>query len=314
MHDRSADEKLAWDDVKLFLALCRTATVGAAAQALKVDASTVSRRLATLEDVLATSLFDRGRDGISATEAAEALLPIAEEIEQGMARFGNLAEGLEREAAGVVRITCPPDVAEVVLAPLLGELLGKHPKLRVLLDPGESVRDLTRREADLALRTVRPTSGDLVMTRLTTAPWVLVAAPKLARRLGTLRDFAAVPWIGWGERLAGIGAARWLAKHAKTVEPVVRSDSLTVQLAAVTSGVGVALVPEPSVRHYRLVRVKVGPALRAAADEWPKDELYLVTHRALQNVPRVRVVWDLLLARWGDRPTITRVDARPPPR
>ena len=301
MHRKISIESLAWDDVKLFLALCRQPTVGAAAQVLRVDASTVSRRLATLEEVLAASLFDRGRDGIAATEAAEALLPVAEEIEEGMARFGNLAQGLEREAAGIVRITCPPDVAEVVLAPLLSELIVRHPKLRITLDPGEAVRDLTRREADLALRVVRPTSGDLVMTRLTTARWVLVAAPKLARRLGTVRDFAAVPWVSWGERLAGIGAARWLATHVKQADPVVRSDSLTVQLAAVASGVGVALVPEPSVKHYRLAQLKVAPQLRSAAEQWPKDELYLVTHRALQNVPRVRVVWDLLLSRWGDR-------------
>ena len=122
---------------------------------------------------------------------------------------------------------------------------------------GRAVRDLTRREADLALRVVRPTSGDLVMTRLTTARWVLVAAPKLASRLGTLRDFGAAPWVSWGERLAQLGAARWLAKHAKGVEPVVRSDSLTVQLAAVRSGAGVALVPEPTASHYGLVPVKL---------------------------------------------------------
>ena len=92
-----------------------------------------------------------------------------------------------------------------------------------------------------------------------------------------------------------------VAKHVKNAEPLVRSDSLTVQLAALASGVGVALVPEPSERHYRLVPVKIAPALRRLAEEWPKDELYLVTHRALHNVPRVRVVWDLLLARWGER-------------
>jgi DNA-binding transcriptional LysR family regulator len=294
--------RLAWDDVRVFLALCRSRTVGEAAQTLRVDASTVSRRLAALEEVLATALFDRGRDGIAPTEAAELLLPVAEEIELGLARFTNQAESLEREAAGVVRITCPPDVAEVVLAPLLNELLVRHPGLRIVLDPGESVRDLTRREADLALRTARPQGGDLVMTRLIEARWVLVAAPKLARRLGTLRDFGAVPWVGWGERLSHLAAARWLTTHVKNADPVVRSDSLTVQLAAVKSGVGVALVPEPSVRHYRLVPVKLAPALREAAAEWPRDDLYLVTHRALHGVPRVRVVWDLLRERFGNRP------------
>lgn len=301
MQRQISTEKLAWDDVKLFLALCRSRTVGGAAQALQVDASTVSRRLVALEQALATSLFDRSRDGIAPTEAAEALLPVAEEVEQGMARFGNLAQGLEREAEGTVRITCPPDVAEVVLAPLLHELLAQHPKLRIVLDPGEAVRDLTRREADLALRIVRPQSGDLVMTRLTSARWVLGAAPKLARRLGTVRDFSELPWVGWGERLAGIHAARWLEKHVKNADPVVRSDSLTVQLAAVKAGVGVALLPEPSLGHYGLVPLKVGRQLRGAAEEWPQDELFLVTHRALQNVPRVRVVWELLLARWGQR-------------
>ena len=294
-------EQLQWDDVKLFLALCRHRTVGQAALSLRVDASTVSRRLVTLEETLAATLFDRGRDGIAPTEAAENLLGVAEEIEQSMARFANQAEQLEREASGVVRIACPPDVAEVVLAPLLGELMASHPGLRFVLDPGETVRDLTRREADLALRTVRPTSGDLVLTRLTTARWVLVASAKLARSLGVLQSFDAAPWISWGERFSGLGAARWLAKHVKGADPVVRSDSLAVQLAAVAAGVGVALVPEPSVRHYRLVQVKLGRALREAAAEWPKDELYLVTHRALRDVPRVRVVWDLLLQRWGDR-------------
>ena len=123
-----------WDDVRLFLALCRSRTVGGAAKSLGVDASTVSRRLAALEEKLAATLFDRGRDGTAPTKAAEDLMPVAEEIEQGVARFASAAEGLEREASGLVRITCPPDVADVVVAPLLRELLSRHPGLRVDLD------------------------------------------------------------------------------------------------------------------------------------------------------------------------------------
>ena len=74
-----------------------------------------------------------------------------------------------------------------------------------------------------------------------------------------------------------------------------------VQLAVVAAGVGVALVPVPSVAHFGLVPVKIGAALRPAAEEWPVDELFLVTHRALRDVPRVRVVWDLLALRLGER-------------
>ncbi len=294
-------EVMSWDDVRLFLALCRSRTVGEAGKALGVDASTVSRRLAALEEAMAAALFDRGREGLRATKAAEDLMPVAEQIEEGIRRFASAAEGLEREVAGRVRITCPPDVAEVVVAPLLGPLLSRHPALRIELSPGEAVLDLTRREADLALRTVRPRSGDLVVTRLTRARWVLVAAPQRVRELGPLRAWGDVAWVGWGERLAAIGAARWLAKHARGVEPVVRSDSLTVQLAVVASGGGVALAPEPSVTHYRLEPVKLAASLRPAAAEWPVDELFLVSHRALRDVPRVRVVWDLLVERLGER-------------
>jgi DNA-binding transcriptional LysR family regulator len=292
-----------WDDVRLFLALSRSRTVGAAAETLGVDASTVSRRLGALEEALATTLFDRGRDGVARTEAAEDLLPVAEEIEAAMTRFTTAAEALEREVSGRVRITCPPDAAEVVVVPLLPELLGRHPALSVDLEAGETTLDLTRREADLALRTVRPVRGDLVVTRLLGVAWVPAAAPKLARALGPLRSWTQAPWVGWGERFAGLGPARWLAKHVVR-EPTVRSESLRVQIAAVAAGVGIGLVPEPSLTHFGLVPLKLGAALRAAAAELPADELYLVTHRALRDVPRVRVVWDTLLEHLaGRRPT-----------
>ena len=296
-----AAEKLAWDDVRLFLALCRARTVRGAADALSVDASTVSRRLAALEEALLATLFDRGREGIAPTEAAERLMPVAEEIEEAMARFANEAEGLERSISGLVRIACPPDLAEVMIAPLVLELRERHAGVHIEIHPGEAVLDLTRREADVALRTVRPVRGDLIVTRLGSVRWVVVAAPELARALGALRSWNDAPWVGFGERLSSIAPARWLATHARGAEPVVRSDSLTLQIALARRGVGVALIPEPSVEYYGLVRVKTSAGLREAVEAWPSDELFLVTHRALRQVPRVRVIWELFVDRIGGR-------------
>src|SRR6185312_7021164 len=125
----------------------------------------------------------------------------------------------------------PPDIAEVVIAPLLGELLQTHPGLRVSLDPGETLLDLTRREADIALRVVRPERGDLVMTKLMSFPWVLAAAPERARAIGTLRKWTDAPWIGFGQRFAHVPPERWFAAHVPGTEPVVRSDSVTVRIA-----------------------------------------------------------------------------------
>jgi len=84
-----------------------------------------------------------------------------------------------------------------------------------VIDPGETVLDLTRREADLAVRTVRPVRGDLVVTRVATVRWVLVAAPAMARALGMLRSWTDAPWVGWGERFSSIAPERWRAIHAR---------------------------------------------------------------------------------------------------
>jgi DNA-binding transcriptional LysR family regulator len=290
---------LRWDDVRLFLALCRARTVASAASTLGVDASTASRRLATLEEELGAALFDRNREGITATEAAENLMPVAEEIEAGMMRFANAAQGLEREASGLVRVACAPDVAVVLLLPLFKELLARHPALRIEVEESTTPLDLTRREADLAVRVVRPVRGDLVVTRLMQARWVLAASPELAASVGKLRAWGDVPWISWTESNAHAPQPRWLAKHAREIEPILRTDSFAIQLAAAAAGLGVVLVPEPSAAYHGLSRVKLGPALKGAAEDWPVSDLFLVAHRALREVPRVRVVWDLLVERLG---------------
>jgi len=133
-----------------------------------------------------------------------------------------------------------------------------------------------------------------------------LASQGLLHAIGEVGD---APWIGWGERLSQIGPSRWLQTHARDVEPVLRSDSLRVQLSALSSGVGVGLVPEPSVEPYGLVPLKLAAPLREPAAQLPADELFLVTHRALRDVPRVRVIWDVLVEKIG-----ARLTGRPPPR
>lgn len=288
-----------WDDVRLFLALYRSRTVGDAGRSLGVDGSTVSRRLAGLEEALAATLFQRGRSGITPTLAAEDLLPVAERIEEAMARFASAAEGLEREVTGLVRITCPPDAAEVVLVPLLPELIEHHPSLRIEIAPSEALADLTRREADIALRVVRPERGDLIVTRLLTVKWTLAAAPELARSLGTLRSWTDAPWIGWGEGCRHVPAARWRSQHVER-DASICSDSLRLQIALAAAGTGVVLVPEPCLDHFGLVRVRFGAALRESAAAWPADDVFLVTHQMLRDVPRVQAVWRHLVERLGD--------------
>lgn len=296
---RSAED-LDWNDVRLLLALSRARTLGEAGGQLGVDASTVSRRLDALEGALGSKLFERGRAGVAATEAAEELVPVAEEIEAAMARFTGTAAAFEREVAGEVRVACPPDAAEVRIVPLLPELRARHPRLRVHIVPGESLAHVARREVDIALRIVRPEQGDLVVTRVGQIAWTVAASPELARRLGTLRRWEHAPWIGWGEGMQHAPPAQWLARHVPDFDPVLCTDSVRVQIAAAQHGLGAVLLPVPSVEAYGLPPLKLGPKLKRDAAAWPRNDFFMVTHRALRAVPRVRAVWELLLERLSD--------------
>jgi DNA-binding transcriptional LysR family regulator len=201
-----------WDDVRLFLALHRGRTLAAAAKATGLDASTLSRRLAALEEALGAPLFDRTREGLVPSAAAELLLAAAEEMAQAHARFSRDAARRERVAEGTVRLSVPPGLAEAFVGPALVRLRERHPRLCIELDASLAFVDLTRREADLAVRTRRPASGDLVSVKLGERRWTPMRAPPSGRP-GPVRGWGELPWITWGDDLASFPPARWVARH-----------------------------------------------------------------------------------------------------
>ncbi len=291
-------EHLDWDQVRTFLACARAGQLGAAAVRLAMDTSTVSRRLAKLEDELALTLFERSRQGLVATAAAEQLLPAAEAMEAAMHGLARAAGSIESEAEGVVRIAAPPGIADAFVAPMLAELHTAHPRIRIELDARVALLDLTRGEADLALRTIRPTGGDLVMVQVAKVRSSPMTNRSYARSLGALRDLDAARWIFWGTDLAHLGEQRWLDAHVASF-PALRTSHFQSQLAAARSGLGVVLLPEPYAALHDLVLVDHARSLAAAWRELPTSELWLVGHQALRHVPRVAVVWEALLARFA---------------
>jgi DNA-binding transcriptional LysR family regulator len=155
-------QDLDWEQVRLFLAVAREKSLAGASARLGVDVSTVSRRLDRLEDLIGAPLFDRTRDGTSPTVLAEQVMPHAEEMELAAVRFAAAGAKVETEVEGIVRLTVPPGVADAFVAPALPELYARHPNLVIELDASVGYADLTRREADVAIRAHRPASGDLV--------------------------------------------------------------------------------------------------------------------------------------------------------
>jgi DNA-binding transcriptional LysR family regulator len=283
-----------WDEVQLFLSLNRTRRLSLTGEALGCDTSTVSRRLVRLEERLDVALFDRTREGLVPTTAARTLLPAAEEMERASHRFTRELDGFEREAEGDVRLSVPPGVAESFLAPLLGPLNARHPRLRFIVDASVRQSDLTKREADLAIRTIKPTGGPLVRQLLTRARWVPLATPELVASLGRVNDWNDAKWIAFGAGLEHLHVARWLTTRVKSV-PVLRSNSFQLQVNAVQQGLGVMIAPEPYAPVLKLEPLQLSRRLAADVKTLPVDELWLVTHEALRKVPRVAATWDFIV-------------------
>lgn len=286
-----------WDDLRLFLELFRAGTLKGAGMALGLDTSTASRRLAALEQTLDVRLFDRSREGLSPTAAAEELIAAAEDMEQGALALASAAAQQERRVEGVVRLTVPPGLAEGFLAPLLLDLRRRHGGLRFEVDSSTRVVDLGRRDADIAIRTVRPVAGDLVLQKLVQSPWVAVGAR--GRRWPTVKRWSDLPWVGWGPELSQLHAAKWLSKHVDA-PLALRTNSIGLQLAAVAQGM-VALIPAQYARSYPIEALRFAKPLVASTKAWPSDELWLVTHRALRHVPRIAATWEWLVTQLRDR-------------
>jgi DNA-binding transcriptional LysR family regulator len=282
-----------WDDVRVLLAVLREGSFSGAAQVLSVEQSTVSRRIAALETALGGALFDRTAAGPRPTELALRLLPQAERMEAELTKLVDLsAEG--GEVRGRVRLALASSFAVQVVVPfLLPQLRRLYPQLRVDLVVDERAADLGHREADIAVRFFRPTQGDYVakrVARLSTA--VLGHQRYLEGRTPTL---SKLDWIVFDLPGASTPDAAFLAAHAPAVEPVMRTNSHLVQVEAVRSGLGVAL----------LVRAicAIDPGLVELSlplPDGPQVELWLVTPRSLSTVPRVRAVWEFLDERLSD--------------
>jgi DNA-binding transcriptional LysR family regulator len=284
-----------WDDVRIFLAAYRLQSFGLAASRLGVDTSTVSRRIAALEGQLSVTLFERRRDGLLRTRAAEQVFEAAEAMETAHARLSRDASDVEANAEGTVRLTVDPGVAEAYVVPSLARFRAKHPRIDVELDASALPLDLGRREADLALRSTKIAGADLVTTKVSSAVWTALGSQALVKRLGALSSWDDAPWITWDRDMANFAPAQWVARHAPRAPTPLRTSHFASQIAAAESDLGLALLPDPYVRIRNLQAARITKALATSVEELPTSELWLVGLRVLREVPRIAALWSFLL-------------------
>lgn len=280
-----------WDDLKHFLAVARCGSLSEAARSLKTSAATVGRRVAALETTLGAKLFARAQTGYTLTESGEAIRLKAENVEESILSVEREAVGRDLRTAGKVRVATAEDIATFVIAPKLAGFRRAYPGIVLELVANWDVVNLTRREADVAIRTVRPTHGDFVIRQAgvwNCAVYVSKAYAKIHRLKRNLADLSKLELIEWTDENTFRGG-QWFNKHARNSPVVFAANSRQIQYAACKAGLGAAILPCLAAdRDPDLIRLLPPERVRAI-------DLWLVAHRDLVRTARVRAVMDFLV-------------------
>jgi len=283
-----------WNDFRLVLAVQRAGMLTAAAKAMGIDHSTAFRRLNALEARIGVRLFERLPGGIyQPTAAGERMAAAAERMEDEALILDRDLVGQDHRLSGRVRVTSSETLAFARLTQHLAAFRQVHPGIEVELVIDNRVLSLSRREADIALRPIRPKEGDLWGRKLADVVWAVYGAPALLDERGgplsSLNELSEGPLLGWEETAAGIQAADWLAQSAPSAAFVYRTNSLVNQLTAAKAGIGLALLPcYLGDREPDLVRALMAPISDLAG------ELWIVTHADLKGTARVRAFFDVV--------------------
>ncbi|WP_224363837.1 LysR family transcriptional regulator [Hyalangium versicolor] len=280
-----------WDDLRYFLSIAREGSLAAAARTIRVDATTVGRRLAVLEKALGARLFDRMPAGFVLTEAGRSIRSAVEEMEASVLAVERKASGDDARLEGVVRITTTEAFAVRTLLPGFGPFRERHPHIEVQFLTDYGALDLVRREADIAVRLTRPKEDTLVARKVGEIAIAPYAAESYLARRGQpdpASGFAGHEIIAYADAASKWPEARWMTEVATSARVAVRCNSLLSVVAAAGAGVGIGLMPcfmgdrEPSLRRL------MPPLSTLSRDIW------LVVHRDLQHNARVRAVLHFL--------------------
>lgn len=281
-----------WDDARIFLALQREGALRRAARVAGVDQATVGRRIAALEHALGATLFLRTSEGYVLTPAGESVLRSAEKMEQFANDLVRQAHGTDKRLEGEVKVTTTDTLAMAFVIPAIARLHAEHPDVHIQLNTSTQMVNLARREADIAIRNIKPENPDLVARLLARWPIGLYASEDYLRRQGEPVDgegFAGHDLVIYQPHLAASRVPTLVGEPIHAGRIVSGVSSSLVLRTLVKAGVAMGEIPVPLAEQDGLVRV------------WPRRErgggyeVWLVTHQDLRHTARVRAMIDAVV-------------------
>jgi DNA-binding transcriptional LysR family regulator len=277
--------RLSGADLEVVLALSRAGTLAAAAERLAVDASTVFRTVQRIERQLGQTLFARSRQGYRPAELALKLSVHAEQMEATLEAARSELQAEPDQVSGMVRITTTDTILHGLVAPALKSLGSAHPLLRYELHTGNELADLSKRDADIAVRVTRRPPPHLVGKHL--GPVKVALYAPAGSGLRSMDDVLAQspPWVSRDGTLPEHPSVTWRKKHFPKVQPVCQVDSILTVMELVTQGLGIGILPQ------FLARGREGLQQISAPLDEAQTELWLLTHTESRHLRRVSAVF-----------------------
>lgn len=271
-----------WDDYRFFLTVARTPSVRAAALRLEVSHSTVLRRLDRLEAVLGARLFERNAVGFRLTPAGEDVLQGAEEIEESVQGIDRTVTGRDSSLEGIVNISMPDIFSGIGLFPDLSKLAEQFPNIRLKIDLSYGLVDLSKREADIAIRVTDHPPEDLVGRKVGEFAMAAFATQKYIDQHKPRDPESSAKMIGYGN------PDKWQPRHGfDHLQAMAYIDDIMVQLDLCKAHAGIASLPlQLAKSHEDLVQISEPTMHR---------DIWVLYHTDLRYTSRVRVVRDFFV-------------------
>lgn len=285
-----------WNRARAFLVTAEEGSLSAAARALGMTQPTLGRQVSALEGELGMALFERVGRGLVLTPGGRELLDHVRGMGDAASRVALSAAGQSRSIEGTIRIAAAEVTAAFLLPPIVRRLRAAQPGIEIEILSSNLPSDLLRREADIALRSFRPTEPDLVARRLRDVPVRLYATPEYLQQVGrptSPAELARASFIGFDDTDRLIELLRGIGLELTQDNFPVRTLDQLVQWALVRQGVGIGIMLEE-------VGDAEGTVQRALPGLDPIGvPMWLVAHREVNSSRRVRLVFDLLAAELG---------------
>lgn len=283
-------KNLSWDDFRLIKAVADARGLPAAAMAMNVNHSTVFRRLKQIEDQLGTLLFERHRTGYALTPAGEEMVALANRLDEEITAVGRKLAGREPAPSGELRVTTPDSLLIHLLMPMLATFRARYPEVRLDIVLSNQPLNLSKRDADVAIRATDNPPENLVGRRVARIAWALYgrAVDFPEPRALTQEQLDACNWVSLGDSLGALKTVKFVQENVPPDRVAYKINSVLGIAEAVEAGIGIGHIP-CLIGDARPSLVRLGPPNNDyAADLW------LLTHPDLRHSPRVRAFLDFL--------------------